>query len=181
MHAYPTVDEVNCYLNDQQAIWNKKKTSVDSTRLYIAIPFDSTWRRDHLKSIHWWGYQPSDWIQIKLSIDIHCYRNFWRSICTTWRVFIASWRNLDSNALVLGTILVTIDCVYLQLPSGNPHLAALRTSQSAQWPIHDSMTSIECACFTARLDSSHGGWFRSWNNLRSIQFAPRCTRSEWYM
>jgi len=35
-------------------------------------------------------------------------------------------------ALVLGTILRTIDCVYLQLPGGNSTLAELKASQSEQ-------------------------------------------------
>ena len=29
-----------------------------------------------------------------------------------------SWRDYDSVALVLGTIIRTIECVYLQLPAG---------------------------------------------------------------
>jgi len=33
-------------------------------------------------------------------------------------------------ALVLGTILRGIDCIYLQLPGGNPPLAELQASQS---------------------------------------------------
>jgi hypothetical protein len=35
-------------------------------------------------------------------------------------------------ALVLGTILQTIDWVYLQLPGGNPPLAELKASQREQ-------------------------------------------------
>jgi hypothetical protein len=41
-----------------------------------------------------------------------------------------SWRNYHRIALVLGKILQTIDCVYLQLPSGNPPLAELKASES---------------------------------------------------
>jgi hypothetical protein len=43
-----------------------------------------------------------------------------------------SWHNYHPIALVLGTILSTIDCVYLQLPDGNPALAELNASQSEQ-------------------------------------------------
>jgi hypothetical protein len=41
-----------------------------------------------------------------------------------------SWRDYYHIALVLGTILQTIDCVYLQLPAGNPPLAELKALQS---------------------------------------------------
>jgi len=47
-------------------------------------------------------------------------------------VFMPSWRDYHRIALVLGTILRTIDCVYLQLPGGNPPLAELKASQSEQ-------------------------------------------------
>ena len=43
-----------------------------------------------------------------------------------------SWRDYHRIALVGGTILRTIDCVYLQLPGGNPPLAELKASQSEQ-------------------------------------------------
>jgi hypothetical protein len=43
-----------------------------------------------------------------------------------------SWRDYHRIALVFGTILRTIDCVYLQLPDGNPPLAELKASQSEQ-------------------------------------------------
>jgi hypothetical protein len=43
-----------------------------------------------------------------------------------------SWRDYHCTALILGKILLTIDCVYLQLPSGNPPLAELGASQSKQ-------------------------------------------------
>jgi len=43
-----------------------------------------------------------------------------------------SWRDYHRIALVLGTILRTIDCVYLQLPGGNPPLAELQALQSEQ-------------------------------------------------
>jgi hypothetical protein len=36
-----------------------------------------------------------------------------------------SWREYHCVALVLGTILRTIDCVYLQLPGGNSPLPEL--------------------------------------------------------
>jgi len=43
-----------------------------------------------------------------------------------------SWRDYHRIALVLGTILRTINCVYLQLPGGNPPLAELKALQSVQ-------------------------------------------------
>jgi len=43
-----------------------------------------------------------------------------------------SWRDYHRIALVLGTILRTIDFVYLQLPGENPPLAELQESQSEQ-------------------------------------------------
>jgi len=42
------------------------------------------------------------------------------------------------------------------------------------------MTSVVCACSTARHVGSRVGWLHSWDNLRTTQFAPRCTRSVWY-
>jgi hypothetical protein len=47
-------------------------------------------------------------------------------------MFMPSWRDYQRIALVLGTILQTSDCVYLQLPGGNPTLAELKASQSEQ-------------------------------------------------
>jgi hypothetical protein len=46
--------------------------------------------------------------------------------------FKPSWRDDHHIALVLGTILLTIDCVYLQLPGGNPPLAELKALQWEQ-------------------------------------------------
>jgi hypothetical protein len=43
-----------------------------------------------------------------------------------------SWHDYDWIALVLGTILRTIDCVYLQLAGGNPPLGELKATQSKQ-------------------------------------------------
>jgi len=43
-----------------------------------------------------------------------------------------SWRDYHRLALNLGTVLRTINCVYLQLPDGNPRLAELKASQSEQ-------------------------------------------------
>jgi hypothetical protein len=43
-----------------------------------------------------------------------------------------SWRNYHRIALVLGTILETIDRVYLQLSGGNLPLPELTASQSEQ-------------------------------------------------
>jgi hypothetical protein len=45
---------------------------------------------------------------------------------------VPSWRDYDSIERVLGTILQTIDCVYLQLSGGNPPLAELNASPSEQ-------------------------------------------------
>ena len=42
------------------------------------------------------------------------------------------WRNYHGIALVLGTILRTIDSVYPQLPGGNPPFAELNALQSKQ-------------------------------------------------
>jgi hypothetical protein len=41
-----------------------------------------------------------------------------------------SWRAYHRVALVVGTILRTIDCVYLQLPGGHPTMAELKASRS---------------------------------------------------
>ena len=43
-----------------------------------------------------------------------------------------SWPDSHSIALILGTILPTNECVYLQLPAGNPPLAELKASHSEQ-------------------------------------------------
>jgi hypothetical protein len=43
-----------------------------------------------------------------------------------------SGRIIHSIALILGTIVRTIDCVYRQLPDGNPPLAELKALQSEQ-------------------------------------------------
>jgi len=43
-----------------------------------------------------------------------------------------SWHDYYCIALILVTILRTIDCVYLQLPLGNPRLAELKALQSEQ-------------------------------------------------
>jgi hypothetical protein len=43
-----------------------------------------------------------------------------------------SWRDYQRIELVLGTILRTIDFVYLQLPGGEPPLAELKVLQSDQ-------------------------------------------------
>jgi hypothetical protein len=47
-------------------------------------------------------------------------------------VFKPSWYDYHRIALVIGTILQTIDGVYLQLPGGNPDLAELKASQREQ-------------------------------------------------
>jgi len=90
---------------------------------------------------------------------------------------MSSWRNYHRIAHVLGTILRTIDCVYLQHPGGNPPLAELKASHIEQWRIFYPMTSVACAFSTARHVGSRVTWLHSCNNLRTTQFAPRCTRS----
>jgi len=104
--------------------------------------------------------------------------NIWRSICSAWRVFMPSSRGYHSIALGLGTILWTINCIYLQLPGGIPPLAELQVSQSEPWRILYTMTSVACAISTARRVGSHVEWWHSWDNLRTTQFVARCTRSE---
>jgi len=63
---------------------------------------------------------------------------------------MTSWHDYHSIDLVLGTILQTIDCVYLQLPCCNPHLAEGKASQCEPCHILHPMTSVVCACSTAR-------------------------------
>jgi hypothetical protein len=60
-----------------------------------------------------------------------------------------SWRNYHSIALVLDTMHRTIDCVYLQLPGGNPSFAELKAFQMEQGRILYPMTSVPCAFSTA--------------------------------
>jgi hypothetical protein len=98
-------------------------------------------------------------------------------------VLMPSWCNFDSVALILGTILWTIDLVYLQLPAGNPLMAELRASQSEQWLILYPMTSVACA-FPPLGGDCHVGWLHRWDNLRTTRFALKCMRSEqgkWYV
>ena len=61
-----------------------------------------------------------------------------------------SLRDYHSIALVLGTILRTIDCVYLQLPDGNHPLTELQALQCEPWHILYRMTSVACAFSAAR-------------------------------
>jgi hypothetical protein len=42
------------------------------------------------------------------------------------------WSDFHRIALVLGTILQTINCLYLQLPDGNAPLEELKASQSEE-------------------------------------------------
>jgi len=83
-----------------------------------------------------------------------------------------------SVALVLGTILHIMDCLYLRLPGGNDPLSVLKESQSEQWHILSPMTLDGCACSTARFISCHVGRWHSWDNLTITQFALRCMWSE---
>ena len=89
-----------------------------------------------------------------------------------------SWRKYHSIALVLGTILVTIDGVYLQLPSQNPPLADRNALPSEKSGILYPMKSVACPLSTARHVGCCVGWLHSWDNLRTTQFAARSMRSE---
>jgi len=91
-----------------------------------------------------------------------------------------SWCNYRSITLVLGTILRTIDFVYLQLPGGNPPLAELNASQSEPRRIESILGHLLGVYFPPLGVGSHVGWLHSWDNVRTTQFAPRCTRSERY-
>jgi len=107
--------------------------------------------------IQLWGSLPSDWNQIKPSSDIRCHSKVWRSICTVWTVFIPSWSKYHRIALVGGTILPTIICVYHQLCGENPSLAEIKLSQCEEWHIRYTMTSAAFAsshhlAWTAELD-----------------------------
>jgi hypothetical protein len=112
-------------------------------------------------------------------MDIHCYSNVWRSICTAWMVCMPSWCDYHPIALVIGTIHPTIDCVYLLLPGWYPPLAELQPSQannevfSIQW--HQLRVVFPLLGVGSRV-----GWLQIWDNLINTQFAPRYTSSEWY-
>jgi len=68
-----------------------------------------------------------------------------------------SWREYHSIALLLGTVLQIIVCVYRQFPCGNSSLAKLKASQIEEWRILYPMTSIACAFSTARCVGSRVG------------------------
>jgi len=142
------------------------------------ITHDDTRGREPLISIQLWGSLPSDSTQITLSIDIHRYSNVWMSSGTAWPGCMPSWRDYHDIALGLGTILRTINCVYLQLPGGNPPLAELEALQSEKWCILYSMKAVVCAFSTGRHVGSRVGWLHSWHNLGTTLFALRCTWSE---
>jgi len=127
LHAYATAGQGDCYLSDHGGTRQK---SEEQCRLRLTLNCDNTLARDPFKWIRLWGQLPSDWSQIKLSIDIHGYSNVWRSICTAWRVLRRSWRNYHCIALVVGTIARTIGWVYLEFPDWNPPLAEFKPSQS---------------------------------------------------
>jgi hypothetical protein len=57
-------------------------------------------------------------------------------------LFLRVWHNYHIIALVFRTILLTMDCVYLQLPSGNPPFPVLKALESEQWHILYSITSV---------------------------------------
>ena len=158
LHAYAMAGEVDTYFSDQGGIQQEREWQC---RPSWTLNHDNTRGRDPLKTIQSWGPLPSDCTQITLSIDIHSYSNIWRSICTAWRVFMPSWHGYHSYALVPGTILWTIDCVYLQLPSGHPPLAELKALQSEQCRILYSITSVGWAFSTARCCGSLVGLLHS--------------------
>jgi len=60
------------------------------------------------------------------------------------------WREYQCIAIILGTILPSIDCVYLQLPDRNPPLAELKASQIKPCRILYPNSSFACAFATAR-------------------------------
>jgi len=153
--------------------WFDKRTrrSVDHTRLCTV-----TILRDE---IPWPAFNYAVCChQMILRIDINCYSTVWRSICTTWRVFLPFWWCSQSIALVLGSILRTIDCVYLLFSGWKPPFAELKPWQSEQWHLLYCITSVAWSLSTARPISSHIGWFHSLDNLTTNQLAPRCMKSE---
>jgi len=83
-----------------------------------------------------------------------------------------------SIAIVHGKIFQTINCVYLRLPKGNPALAELEALQSERLHILYHRTSVASAVSTARHVGSCVVWLHNKDNLRTTQFAPRCSRSE---
>jgi len=165
--------QVDRFLSNQGGTEQKGRRSVDHTRLQtMTILWDEiSWKLFHyMVNCH----------QIKLSIDIPCYSNIWRSIFTAWTGLIPSWRSYYPFALVPDAILWTIDYVYLQLPGGNIPLGELKTLQCKQWRILYPITSVECAFSTARYVGSRDGWLFNWENLRATWFVARCTASEPY-
>jgi len=132
--------------------------------------------------VHWTAFSHGvNCDQLKLSIDIHYYSNVWKSIHTAWRVIMPSWREHHSIALVPGTILWTIVCVYVQPPGGIPTLAEMKALHMEQWHILYPMTSVVCAFSTARGVGCCVEWLHSWDDLSMTQFGPRWMRSERYM
>jgi len=91
---------------------------------------------------------------------------------------MCSWREYHSTVLVLGTILRTLDCVYLQLSGRNPSFAKLKVWENAQWCIVYPMTPVACAVSTARHVVSCLGWLHCRDNLRTTQLVSKCMRSE---
>jgi len=74
---------------------------------------------------------------------------------SAWRVFMPSWGTIHSIVCILGTILQTMDCLYLQLPNGNPTLAELNALQREQWGFVYPMTSVACTLSTASCVGYH--------------------------
>jgi len=119
----------------------------------------------------------SDWTQIKHSIDIHCYSNVWRSICIAWRVFY----HLGVIIIVLHSFLAQYfepSIVYIfsfpvEIPlwQSYKYLKANNYVFSILW--HQLRVLYPLLGVGSRV-----GWLHSWDNLRTTQFAPRCTRSE---
>ena len=83
-----------------------------------------------------------------------------------------------SIALVLGTILRTIDSVQHHVPCGIPHFAELNALQNEECGILYLIISVPSAFSTGRCVGSCAGCVHSWDNLRTTQCAARYTRSE---
>jgi hypothetical protein len=139
--------DVDSYVNDHG--WIRQQWEAQCRPSQTPNPVN-THGRVLVVIIQLWCQRPLNSIQITPSIGIHCYSNVWTSISAAWRVFLLHWRDDHCIALVLGTILRTIDWVYLQLPHCNPPLVELKASQSEQSHILHPMTSVACAFFTGR-------------------------------
>jgi len=120
-------------------VFNKNgRRSIDCARLHTL-----TIIRD---KILWKAYNYGvNWHQIKLSIEILCYSNIWRSICTASSVLLPCWHNYHSIALIFDTIPGTIDFIYLQLHSGNRQFGRSK-SISNRTMTYSLSYDISCVC-----------------------------------